>query len=108
MASHALAQLSESDEVTEQRWESLDEAELDTEIEAYKTSLRAINDSLHELGVSPDWDPDHDHPPPLRQGNDGHGAGEEGDASLRCSDCPPTCTFVWPEFHPPPTGLGIV
>lgn len=93
MASHALTQLSESDEVTEQRWETLDEAELDTEIEAYKTSLRAINNRLHGLGISPDWDPDHDHLPPLRQGNDGHGAGEEGDASLRCSACAPSCTL---------------
>lgn len=104
MDSHALAQLSESDEVTEQRWEGLDEAELDTEIEAYKTSLRAINNSLHGLGISPDWEPDQDHLSPLRQGNDGHGAGEEGDASLRCSACAPSCTLygLSPTFHQQP------
>lgn len=75
MASYAPAQLSESDEAAEQRWESLDEAELNTEIDAYKTSLRTIRNSVHGLGISPGWEPDHDHLAPLREGNDGNGAG---------------------------------
>ena len=99
MTSHAPAQLAESDEAAEQRWESLDEAELDTEIDAYRTSLRAIRNSLHGLGISPDWEPDHDYPAPLREVNDGNGAGEEGDADLRCS-----VGFIrhraWPHFKP--------
>ena len=85
MEGHAPAQLSESDEAVEQRWESLDEAELNTEIEAYRTSLRAIRNSLQEIGISPDWEPDHDHLALSQQGNDYNGAGEEGDADLRCS-----------------------
>ncbi|KAL3140801.1 hypothetical protein ABBQ32_005344 [Trebouxia sp. C0010 RCD-2024] len=83
MASHAPAQLSESDEAAEQRWESLDEAELNTEIDAYKTSLETIRNSLHGLGICPGWKPDHSHLAPLREGSDGNGAGEEGDADLR-------------------------
>ena len=97
MTSRAPAQLAESDAEAEQRWERLDEAELDTEIDAYRTSLRAIRNSLHGLGISPDWEPDHDHLATLRDGNDGNGAGEEGDADLRCS-----VGFIrpvaWPQF----------
>ena len=92
MAGHAHAQLSMSDEAAEQRWESLDEAELDTEIEAHRTSLRAISNSLHGLGISPDWEPDHDHLAPSQQSNEGNGAGEEGDADLRCSGYAPSST----------------
>lgn len=85
MASHAPSQLAESDEAAEQRWEDLDEAELDTEIEAYRESLRAVSKSLQGLGVSPDWEPDQDHLARLRESSDGNQAGEEGDADLRCS-----------------------
>ena len=93
MEGHDPAQLSESDEAVEQRWESLDEAELNTEIEAYRTSLRAIRNSLQEIGISPDWEPDHDHLALSQQGNDYNGAGEEGDADLRCSGYAPSCTL---------------
>lgn len=88
-----------SDEAAEQRWESLDEAELDTEIEAYRSTLRAINNSLHGLGISPNWEPDHDHLAPSQQGNDGNGAGEEGDTDLRCSDYVPSSTLLGLGFH---------
>lgn len=93
MAGHAPAQLAESDEAAEQRWESFDEAQLNTEIEAYKTSLRTIRNSLQDIGISPDWEPDHEHLAPSRQGNDDNGAGEEGDADLRCSTYAPSCTM---------------
>lgn len=93
MAGHAPAQLAESDEEAEQRWENLDEAQLNTEIEAYKSSLRAVSKNLQDVGISPDWEPDHDHLAPSQQGNDGNGAGEEGDADLRCSDYAPSCTL---------------
>ena len=88
MRKEALLQLSESDEATAQRWEGLDEAELNVEIDLYRTGLRETNNSLKALGISPEWEGDHSQSATLRQDSNSNGAGEEDDADHRCSsDC---------------------
>lgn len=85
MRKQALPQLSESDEATAQRWEGLDEAELNAEVELYRTGLRETRDSLKALGISPDWEVDHSQSAALRQDKNSNEAGEEDDAEHRCS-----------------------
>lgn len=83
MRKQALPQLSESDEATAQRWEGLDEAELNAEVELYRTGLRETRDSLKALGISPDWEVDHSQSAALRQDKNSNEAGEEDDAEHR-------------------------
>ncbi len=83
MSTHAPTQLSQTDEEAEQRWEQLDEVELDAEIDAYRASLRQTNESLAALGISPDWEGDHGNEGPVHRDEDRAGACADDDTELR-------------------------
>ncbi|DBA87508.1 TPA: hypothetical protein ACH3X1_004537 [Trebouxia sp. C0004] len=56
MGTQAPSQLSQTDEEAEKRWESMNEIDLDAEIDAYRVSLRDTSERLTAIGISPDWE----------------------------------------------------
>ena len=71
--------LMQTDEEAEQRWEALDDAELDLEIEEYRDKVRQAKESLAALDISPVWPKDQSsiRPPQSIKSTCGAGGGGE-------------------------------
>ncbi len=83
METQAPVQLSHTDEEAERRWESMNEIDLNAEIDAYRVSLRNTSERLTAIGISPNWEGDQLTAGASDRGNDSGAADGEDDIEAR-------------------------